>query len=109
VWTSERRLRSSRVLSVIPCFLGGSVVSLCGARPRGQCVAFGVSILVFVHGLENSVDVEAAAPELSTLSVVLLARVEVSSTRVVRGLGTGVWRWVVWVWVCPLIYLCIGF
>jgi hypothetical protein len=39
VWTSERRLLNS--LRIVPSCLGGSVVGLCGARPRGRCVALG--------------------------------------------------------------------
>jgi hypothetical protein len=52
-------------------------------RPRGRCVAFGVSVPVYVRGLGTGMDVGAAASELSTLSVVFLASAEVSSAHVV--------------------------
>jgi hypothetical protein len=55
-------------LSVVPSSLGGRVVGPCGARPRGRCVAFGVSVLASVRGLGTGVDVGAVAPELSALS-----------------------------------------
>jgi hypothetical protein len=44
VWTSERRLRNSSALNVVPSCLGGSVIGSCGARPRGGCVALGCMI-----------------------------------------------------------------
>jgi hypothetical protein len=79
-------------LSSVPSCSGGSVVGSCGARPRGQCVAFGVLVLGSVRGLGIGVNVGAAALELSAY---LLAQAEVSSACVVRGLEAGVWRWVV--------------
>jgi hypothetical protein len=118
-----RRSSETRVLGDATACLGRSVVGSCGARPQGWCVVFEVfSALASVRGLGTGVDVGAAAPKSSSRGVSSLpARADGSSARVVRGLGAGVSRCVVWFlpvflinWpcgfrVCPSTYPCIGF
>lgn len=69
VWTSERRLRSSLLLSVVPSRLGGSVDDSVWCAASGPvCCVWSVSVLASVRGLGTGVDVGAAAPDLPARS-----------------------------------------
>jgi hypothetical protein len=113
---------NSSALSVDPSCLVGSVVGSCGARSRGRCVAFEVFRFSLVRAVLGPVWMsERWLGNSSAWSVVpsCLGRTVVGSCgawsrcRCVT-LGCMVfasfpYKLAMWVYVCPLAYLCIGF
>jgi hypothetical protein len=91
-WTSEWWLRNLCLVECCPFLLGRKCQRLMLCAASGLvCSVCGVSVLASVHGLGTSVDVGAAALESSRGVSSLPAGADGSSTRVVRGLGAGMW------------------